>query len=305
MSVFFKNASIYRLTQAVEITHEALAEKPHREPASHELSTYGFIAPYGTELCMTVQCGVIGHATIIATKKTERILPGSVVRDALKKKIDEIESEQMRKVYKKERDQLKDDIIQAFLPQAFLRHKVTRAAIIGDLILVDASSAKAAEDLLSTLREAIGSLPCRPVMVKIAPSATMTDWLKTGWLKAATDFTVLDECELRDTHEDGGIVRAKRQDLTSDEVKEHLDAGKQVTKLSLAWQDKLSFLLDDQLRITRLRFEDLLQDQAEQDGGDDAASQLQASYAIMCGTFAEFIPALLEALGGEEISTGI
>jgi len=303
MSVFFKNASIYRLTQAVEITHEALAEKPHREPASQELSTYGFIAPCGTELCMTVQCGAIGHATIIATKKTERILPGSVVKEALTKKIAEIESEQMRKVYKKERDQLKDEIVQSLLPQAFLRHKATFAAIIGDMILVDTSSPRQAEDLLSTLREAIGSLPCRPVTVKIAPSATMTDWLKAQ--KAGNDLYILDECELRDTHEDGGIVRCKRQDLTSDEVREHLDAGKQVTKLSLAWQDKLSFLLDDQLRITRLRFEDLLQDQAEWDGGDDAAGQLQASYAIMCGTLGEFIPALLEALGGEEIPQGI
>jgi len=303
MSVFFRNILAYRLTQSVEITHEALAAKSHREPGANELSTYGFIAPCGTELCMTVQCGAIGHATIIATKKTERILPGSVVKEALTKKITEIESEQMRKVYKKERDQLKDEIVQSLLPQAFLRHKATFAAIIGDMILVDTSSPRQAEDLLSTLREAIGSLPCRPVTVKIAPSATMTDWVKAQ--KAPADLYVLDECELRDTHEDGGTVRCKRQDLTGEETQQHLEAGKQVTKLSLAWQDKLSFLLDDQLRITRLRFEDLLQDQAEQDGGDDAASQLQASYAIMCGTFGEFIPALLEALGGEETTTGI
>ncbi len=49
---------------------------------------------------------------LIAARKEERILPGSVVRDALKEKVDEIEAEQMRKVYKKERDQLKDEIIQ-------------------------------------------------------------------------------------------------------------------------------------------------------------------------------------------------
>jgi hypothetical protein len=51
-------------------------------------------------------------------RKEERILPGSVVRDAVKEKVEEIEAEQMRKVYKKERDQIKDEIIQAFLPRA-------------------------------------------------------------------------------------------------------------------------------------------------------------------------------------------
>ncbi len=145
-----------------------------------------------------------------------------MVKDALKEKVDEIEAEQMRKVYKKERDQLKDDIVQAFLPRAFIRKSTTFAAIAPSLglVLVDSSSAKRAEDLLSTLREAIGSLPVRPLTVKVAPAATLTEWLKTQ--QAAADFTVLDECELRDTHEDGGVVRCKRQDLSSDEIQNHL-----------------------------------------------------------------------------------
>ncbi|WP_180985124.1 recombination-associated protein RdgC, partial [Pseudomonas syringae] len=167
----------------------------------------------------------------------------------------------------------------------------------------NASSPKRAEDLLSTLREVIGSLPVRPLTVKVSPSATMTDWVKTQ--KAADNFFVLDECELRDTHEDGGIVRCKRQDLTSDEIQLHLSTGKVVTQLSLAWQDKLSFVLDDKMVVKRLKFEDLLQDQAEQDGGEEALGQLDASFTLMMLTFGEFLPELFEALGGEEIPQGI
>lgn len=83
------------------------------------------------------------------------------MRDALKEKVDEIEAQQMRKVYKKERDQLKDEIVQTLLPRAFIRRSSTFAAIAPSLglILVDSASAKKAEDLLSTLREALGS--CR------------------------------------------------------------------------------------------------------------------------------------------------
>ena len=306
--MWFRNLLVYRLTQDIpfdaEALETALLAKPARSCASQELSTYGFIAPFGKGGDAPL-VHVSGDFLLIAARKEERILPGSVVRDALKDKVDEIEAEQMRKVYKKERDQLKDEIVQTFLPRAFIRKSATFAAIAPKqgLILVDSASAKRAEDLLSTLREAIGSLPVRPLTVKIAPSATLTDWVKVQ--QAAPDFHVLDECELRDTHEDGGVVRCKRQDLTSDEIQQHLEVGKQVTQLSLGWQDKLSFVLDDKLVIKRLRFEELLQDQAEQDGGDDDLGQQDASFTLMMLTLVDFLPALFEALGGEEIPQGI
>ncbi|SNB72359.1 recombination associated protein RdgC [Pseudomonas sp. URIL14HWK12:I8] len=306
--MWFKNLLTYRLTQEVpfepEALETALASKPARPCASQELTTYGFVAPFGKgEDAPLVH--VSGEYLLIAARKEERILPSSVVNDAVKEKVEEIETEQMRKVYKKERDQIKDEIIQAFLPRAFIRRSMIFAAIAPrqGVILVNSASAKRAEDLLSTLREVMGSLPVRPATVKIAPVATMTDWVKSQ--QAAEGFYVLDECELRDTAEDGGIVRCKRQDLTGEEIQLHLSTGKVVTQLALAWQDKLSFILDDKMVIKRLKFEELLQEQAEQDGGDEAAQQFDASFQLMMMTFAEFLPVLFEALGGEEIPQGV
>ncbi|MCE7765369.1 recombination-associated protein RdgC [Pseudomonas putida] len=306
--MWFKNLLTYRLTQEVpfepEALEAALASKPARPCASQELTTYGFVAPFGKgEDAPLVH--VSGEFLLIAARKEERILPSSVVNDAVKEKVEEIETEQMRKVYKKERDQIKDEIIQAFLPRAFIRRSMIFAAIAPRLgvILVNSASAKRAEDLLSTLREVMGSLPVRPATVKIAPVATMTDWVKSQ--QTAEGFYVLDECELRDTAEDGGIVRCKRQDLTGEEIQLHLSTGKVVTQLALAWQDKLSFILDDKMVIKRLKFEELLQEQAEQDGGDEAAQQFDASFLLMMMTFTEFLPVLFEALGGEEIPQGV
>ena len=306
--MWFRNLLVYRLTQDLPFVADelqaALAAKPARPCASQELTTYGFVAPFGKGADAPL-VHVSQDFILIAARKEDRILPGSVVRDALKEKVEEIEAEQMRKVYKKERDQLKDEIIQAFLPRAFIRRSTTFAAIAPKqgLILVNSASPKRAEDLLSTLREALGSLPVRPLTVKMAPTAVLTEWVKTQ--QAADHFTVLDECELRDPQEDGGIIRCKRQDLTSDEIQLHLSTGKQVTQLSLAWQDKLSFVLDEKMIVKRLRFEDLLQDQAEQDGGDDDLSQQDASFTLMMLTFGEFLPQLFDALGGEEIPQGI
>lgn len=306
--MWFKNLLVYRPTQDIpfdpQVLEDALASKPARPCASQELATYGFVAPFGKGADAPL-VHVSGDFLLVSARKEERILPGSVVRDAVKEKVDEIELEQMRKVYKKERDQIKDEIIQAFLPRAFIRRSSTFAAIApkAGLVLVNSASPKRAEDLLSTLREVLGTLPVRPLTVKMAPTATMTDWVKSQ--KAAEGFYVLDECELRDTAEDGGIVRCKRQDLTSDEIQLHLNTGKLVTQLSLAWQDKLSFVLDDKLTVKRLRFEELLQEQAEQDGGEEALGQLDASFTLMMLTFGEFLPALFEALGGEDTPQGI
>ncbi len=322
--MWFRNLLIYRLTQEVAALIErallstredreglidhpleyALREKPARPCASQELSTYGFVAPIGKGENAPLVHSSSG-CLLIATEREERILPPSVIKDAVKEKVEEIEAEQMRKVFKKERDQIKDEIIQAFLPRAFPRKSRTYAAIDTQrgLIFVDSSSHKRAEDLLSTLREALGSLPVRPLTVKVAPSATLTDWLKRQ--QAAEDFHILDRAMLCDTHEDGGKIAATHQDLTSDEIQQHLEAGKLVTLVSLAWQDKLSFVLDDKLVIKGLRFENLLQDQAEQDGSDDALSQQDASFTLMMLTFREFVPALLESLGGEEVPEGI
>lgn len=306
--MWFRNLLIYRLSLDTplqsEKLEEALATRPARPCGSQTASTYGFIPPWGKH-----DDAPLVHAgqsfMLIAARQEERILPAAVVRDAVQEKVDEIEAAEARKVYKKEKDQIKDEIVQTLMPRAFIRKSVTRAAIDPQrgFIYVDASSSKRAEELLSALREALGSLPVRPITVKQAPTATFTAWIKEH--TASHGLILLDECELRDSAEDGGIIRIKREDLSSDEVQNHLAAGKLATVLSLAWEDKLSFLLDDKLAIKRLRFEDLLQNQAEQDGGDDAASQFDASFILMMLTLQEFVPQLLEALGGEDIPLAV
>ncbi|MFT0213016.1 recombination-associated protein RdgC [Pseudomonas sp. F1_0610] len=305
--MWFRSLLIYRITQElaldVQRLETALARKPAIACGSQVESTYGFVSPLGKEDLPLVHASQ--QFLLISGRKEERLLPASVVRDAVKEKVDELEAAQARKVYKKERDQIKDEILMDLMPRAFVRKSHTFAAIDikQGLIFVDTSSAKKAEELLSTLREALGSLPVRPLSVKQAPSATFTQWVKQH--HASHGLHLTDECELRDTAEDGGVIRIKREDLASEEIQNFLAAGKIVTQLSLAFEDKLSFLMDDKLSIKRLKFEDLLQDQAEHDGGDDALGQFDASFTLMMLTLSEFIPNWIEALGGEEVPQGI
>ncbi|PAU87876.1 recombination-associated protein RdgC [Pseudomonas sp. WN033] len=305
--MWFRNLLLYRFSQSVPFTEaellKALEQRPARPCASQETHTLGWTTPFGRHSENLLQ--VAQGYWLVALRKEERMLPSSVIKDALAEKVEEIEARDGRKVYKKERDTLKDDIIMSLLPRAFTRTQTTLACIAPaeGWIAVDTSSNKRAEDLLNLLREGTGSLPVRPLNVKMAPAACMTDWVRSG--EAPEGFVISDECELRDTSEDGGVIRCKRQDLGSDEIQQHLSAGKQVSQLGLHWRDKLSLSLDDKLTIKRLKFEDLLREEADEQGGDDMAGQLDASFTLMAMTLSSLIPTLSNALGGEDIPQGV
>ena len=342
---FFNKAIPYRLTQPVpqfmpsgamggesykvhEKLNEELNKRHARVPGLQELSTYGFCEPYPNpyrtladvnqdpSLEDTLDEPVFlprlvrpinnGEFLVICAEQMYRQLPGAVVSRELRMKTERIEKEQLRKVYKKERDQLKDEVVADLLPKAFVMSRKTYAIIDTQegIIWVQAQSHKPAEALLSTLREVLGSLPVRPITAKIAPSATFTDWVRDQ--SPASDFSLLDAVLMIDTHEDGGKIGAVRQDLTSDEIANHIKAGKLVQKIAVAYEDKLGFMVDDRLVFSRLWFQDLLKEQAEKDAGEDDITALHdASYLLMGRTLRDMFNALLASVGGENVPEGI
>ncbi|MBQ4797289.1 recombination-associated protein RdgC, partial [Pectobacterium versatile] len=74
-------------------------------------------------------------------------------------RIDKLEGEQHRKLKKTEKDALKDDVLHSLLPRAFSRFSQVSLWIdtANHLIMVDAASAKKAEDTLALLRKTLGS----------------------------------------------------------------------------------------------------------------------------------------------------
>ena len=156
----------------------------------------GWVPPLGEGTETLVHAA--GGRMLIRLKREEKILPSSVVREMLEEKVAVIEEEQARKVYRKERLTLKDEIIQDCLPRAFSRSAAVYAYIDtrSNWIFVDAPSAGRAEELLNLLRECIGSFPVVLPQVNNAPTAAMTGWLVHQNLP--DDFTLGEECELRE-----------------------------------------------------------------------------------------------------------
>ena len=303
--MWFRNARVFRFTKPFEITAEALEEKLQEDAfkpcGPQETSRQGWVSPMGKHSDLLVHSA--GGYHLIALRKEEKLLPASVIKELVDEKAEMIEAEQHRKVRRKEKDELKEEVTLEMLPRAFSKNRRCYAymAPADGVLVVDAGSSKQAEDLASTLRKSLGSLPVRPPAVEQAPAFTLT-----GWLNESIDLPVSielgTECELKDTSEDGGVVRCKGLDLQGDEIRSHLDAGMQVTKLSVTWDDNLSFVLDEELGIRRLKFGDTLQEKLDDVDADDAAARFDAAFSLMTLELARLIPGLLEALGGEDRS---
>lgn len=303
--MWFRNARVFRFTKPFDITAETLEEKLQADAfkpcGPQETARQGWVAPLGKHGEQLVHSA--NGYFLIALRKEEKILPGPVVKEAVEERAEAIELEQSRKVRRKEKDEIKEQVMLEMLPQAFSRNRRCYAYLAPQdgVLVVDAGSAKQAEDLASTLRKSLGSLPVRPPAVEQAPAFTFTGWLNDT-LEHPANLVLGNECELKDPSEDGGVVRCKGLDLKADEIRNHLEAGMQVTKLALTWDDNVSFVLDEELGIRRLKFGETLQDQLDDVDADDAAARFDAAFTLMTLELSRLIPGLLEALGGEDRS---
>ncbi|WP_323752322.1 recombination-associated protein RdgC [Marinobacter sp.] len=303
--MWFRNARVFRFTKPFDITAEALEEKLQADAfkpcGPQETMRQGWVPPLGKHGELLVHSANGYH--LIALRKEEKILPGPVVKEAVEERAEAIELEQSRKVRRKEKDEIKEQVMLEMLPQAFSRNRRCYAYLAPQdgVLVVDAGSAKQAEDFASTLRKTLGSLPVRPPVVEQAPAFTFTGWLNETIDLPAT-IELGNECELKDPSEDGGVVRCKGLDLKADEIRNHLETGMQVTKLAVTWDNNVHLVLDEELGIRRLKFGETLQDQLDDVDVDDAVAKFDAAFTIMTLELSRMIPGLLEALGGEDRS---
>lgn len=299
--MWFKNLAVYRFTEPFTLDADALEQKlqqqPFRSCGSHDEFSFGWTAPLGRASDALVHAN--NGFMMLCGKKEEKVVPASVINEMLQERINEIEEREARKLPAKERSRIKDELIFELLPRAFSFSRKTYAYIDsqGGWLVVDAASAKKAEDMLSQLRKCLGSLPIVPLTATAKPASVMTQWLIDN--TSPKDILIEDECELRSPEEEGSIIRCKRHDLALPEIKNHLDSGKQVIKLAMSWAERISFVLDESLAVKRLKFLDLIQEQAADIEAFDEVEQFDADFSIMTAELALFLPRLLELFTAE------
>lgn len=284
--MFFRNLTLFRYAADVTPEPDALAEAldGHRlHPCGPlEMTSRGAVSPFGSGDEDAPLVHSMDAFTLVCVGNEDKLLPAAVVNQELSRKIRKISEEEARPVSGRERKKLKAEVLDELLPRAFSRPSRLDAYLDrkhGWLVL-DTSSRKSAENALSTLRDAIGSFPAVPLAPQKPPRQLMTEWLTTGELPAG--LALADECELRDPSGAGGaVMRCRHQDLASDEIQEHLRNGKQVYQLGLEFDDRIGFVLGEDLVIRKLRFFDVVTEELDDTDDESAHAELQASFALM------------------------
>lgn len=281
--MFFRNLTLFRFQQdtAEDLARlaDALADHRLRPCGPLELFTRGFVPPIGRgeEAALT---HAVQACTWFVLGAEDKLLPAAVVNDELYHRVQKIAEEEGRKVGGRERKRIKEDLLNELLPRAFTRSSRTSAYVdtTNLWLVIDSASRKNAEQLLTQIREALGSFPAVPTAPKESPRVLMTDWLTNGTLPAG--LALGDEVELRDPSSNtGAIARCRRQDLESEELKEHLRNGKQVYQLGLVFDERISFVLGEDLVVRKLRFLDVVLDELS-DSAPDAAAEQDARFTL-------------------------
>jgi len=286
----FKNLAIYKMGDDLDITVDELNKNLSQfsfSPCSgQDISKSGWIPALDSseELCYSA------NGQILLTIKTEeKILPSAVIKEFLDDKIARVEEMEGKKLKKADKDRLKDEVIQDLLPRAFSKYNKTFIWINNakKIIVVETGSYNKAEDALALLRKTLGSLPVTPLATENPIESTLTSWIRDG--EIAEGFTVLDEAELKALVEDGGVLTSKKEDLFSDEIKQHIEAGKVVTKLSIDWNERVSFSLSNDGLVKKVKLSDSVLERNSEISKDDVAIKFDADFVLVTGELTELI----------------
>jgi recombination associated protein RdgC len=294
--MFFRNLTLFRFptTTKLDDLDTGLGECQLKPVGPLELSSRGFISPFGRDA--EALSHRQGDALWLTVGGEDRLLPGAVVNDLLAKKLAQIEQKEGRKPGGRTRKRIKDELITDLLPRAFIKPSRTDALLDlqHGIVVVDTSSRKNGENVVSEIRRALGSFPALPLNAEVAPRSVLTGWLAGEPLPDG--FSLGDECELRDPIDQGAVVKCQRMELQGDEINKHLESGKQVTRLALNLDDHVSFVLGEDLVIRKFKLLDGAVDQLESTDRDDIRAELDARFALMSGEVKRLFTVLEGAL---------
>ena len=299
----FKNLMVYRLapdwSASVLQIDEALDGARFIECGLTQARSAGWVSPRGDAHGTLVEA--IAGQWLLQLMVEQKVVPGPVIKrqvDALAARVEKLTG---RKPGKKQRTELKDQALLDLLPMAFTKRATVKVwmAPTERLLMIDAGSASRADEVLTALAQALPGFAAVLVNTTVSPAAAMAEWLVSG--EAPAGFAIDRDCELKADDGEMPVVRYARHALDIAEIREHIQAGKQPTRLALTWLGRVSFMLTDGLQIKKISFLDGVLDGARGGSSANKDDSFDADAAIATGELAPLIGDLLDALGGEAV----
>ena len=294
--MWFKNLQIYRLpapwAYTPEQLEEALSSNKFTPATSMDLMRQGWDTPRPNGGLVHV----VNQQMLILLGTEKKLLPATVINQVAKARAAEMEEAQGFAPGKKAMKELKERVADELLPRAFsIRTNVwTWIDPVNGWLVVDAASPAKADEVIKLLLKAVDKLPLESLRVQRSPVAVMTEWLQAD--DAPAGFTVDMDTELRAAGESKATVRYVRHALEADDVRRHIAAGKQCTRLAMTWNDKISFVLTESLAIKNIKPLDVIKESESSTRNDE--ERFDGDMMLMTGELSKLMTDVVEALGG-------
>ena len=293
--MWLRNLLAYRITGGnitLNSLEEALSQHRLQKCMQMEMKSRGWVVPRDEKENFV---HAYGQQFLIALGIEKKLLPASVVNQHAKTRIADIEQIQGYKPGKKQIRDIKEAALIELMPRAFVQRHKTYAWIdtIKNRLIIDTANANKADEFVEVLIKSIHGLTLEPLETQISPSSAMTRWLSGDDLSSI--FTIDRDCELQGMNDEKATIRYTRHVLETEETVRHIRAGKQVIKLAMTWNGKVSFVLHDNLQLRRITPLDILKESAESD-----EELFDSDFAIMTGELSQLITDVIDALGGED-----
>lgn len=292
--MWFKQVTPFRLPELPEKRYldESLGNSWFKKPNGLDWFSEGFTHPNPfTDLAVFEA----QKTMLIALKREEKVLPNAVIKNNLDEIVKKLEAKEGRKVGRKEKNELRENLTSNLLTKALTKSSYTNGLLSKNWLWTDTASRHKAENLLTKLREALGGLAAQQLITRQSPSSLMTYWLLQG--EAQGRFELGSDITLVGAGDVAPKVKISRKDLTDEDVVRHAKNGMTVTELGLVWNERVAFILTQDLTLKHIQWLDVVQEEAS-GSCDDAESMAYATQLLMEAALSAILGELVELLGG-------
>jgi recombination associated protein RdgC len=301
------------MSMSSDATFEDLDEHEAQDPVGSQWRALGFITLDGESFAMDVQ----GAGTLVCVQVNERVLPGAVIREKVAARIRELEDAEGRRPGKKQIAEIKDDVVMALLPIAFIRRKLVPVLFTEQYVLVFTSSAKLSDDVVSLLMRACPRLPDMRLsnlhaMVKNNIEGALTTLAREGQsaeesvTDEAIDYFVIGNAAVL-KGEGKKSIRVKDKSLEDSDMQALLKQDYSVQALRLDFIEagsndtSMTFTLNDHLVFSGIVLADV---STATERGEEAKAALFMTTAWMTSiTVRRALAAITDVMGGLNADT--
>jgi recombination associated protein RdgC len=296
-----KTITVFKMNRATkqalspENMQATIPEPTVVDPSGSQWRTIGFSRP--DEFGETTVFVGASNIRLFNVQIRERVLPGKVIRKALAERAEEIGRRQGYKPNRKQMAELKDELIAAMLPTAFIKPVDVLCMITKDYLIVGTGSASVVDEIVKLICQQFEQHDLRfeAISRDRKPGRWMTELLLNGTTESGK-FNCGQSVVLKG--EGKSTARFKDIDLQSERISEHVAAGMSPVELSIITknndgEDRVMFTLSDQMVLKRVTLSDVLTEDVKDDAGGDDTAYFDATVALVGGEIRRLLDDLL------------